>query len=257
MTRRIIRLLCLLLALPLAGHPQDLSEVPPAQDGGMREVLESIVIPPIPNAPFTATLVTEWARPTPDGGTITFVNQREVARDGDGRLYEERWGLVPKDSDFRSKMQWIQIADAQAHTLYNCNMLQHACLLLRYAPQRDLAAATAPLHQAGPMANGKGYVKYEDLGTKIVHGMNAAGTRETITLNPGAMGNDKPVVETRERWRSDVLAVNLISIVSGPLIGKQSFTITRLNPGPPDPALFQLPHGFAVQDQRPARPPSH
>jgi len=36
-------------------------------DGGVREVLESIVVPPIPHEPFTATLITEWVRYTPDG----------------------------------------------------------------------------------------------------------------------------------------------------------------------------------------------
>ena len=57
-----------------------------AQDGGVREVLESIVVPPIPDAPFSATLSTEWARPAPGGATITFVNQRHIARAADGRL---------------------------------------------------------------------------------------------------------------------------------------------------------------------------
>jgi hypothetical protein len=38
---------------PTPRHPQ------PAHDGGVREVLESIVIPPIPHAPFFATLATE------------------------------------------------------------------------------------------------------------------------------------------------------------------------------------------------------
>src|SRR5271165_4821312 len=68
----------------------------PSRDGGVREVLESIVIPPIPNAPFTATLDTEWVRYAGDGATITLVNERHIARDRMGRIYQERWYLVPK-----------------------------------------------------------------------------------------------------------------------------------------------------------------
>jgi len=40
---------------------------PPAADGGVREVLESIVVPPMSGAPFTATLDTEWVKYAADG----------------------------------------------------------------------------------------------------------------------------------------------------------------------------------------------
>src|SRR3974390_1516145 len=107
----------------------------PVQDGGVRQVLESIVIPPIPNAPFQATLDTEWVRSALDGGTITFVNERHIARDGGGRIYEERWTLVPKfhpNGDVPSKLTWIQIADPKSYTLYNCSADKHVCDLLTY-----------------------------------------------------------------------------------------------------------------------------
>src|SRR5271163_3563761 len=58
------------------------------QDGGTREVLESIVIPPKADAPFTLTLQTEAVRTLYDGGTITEVNQRKIARDSKGRIYQ-------------------------------------------------------------------------------------------------------------------------------------------------------------------------
>ena len=45
-----------LVCLAQAAQPQSPKQSPlasPSQDGGVREVLESIVIPPIPNAPFS------------------------------------------------------------------------------------------------------------------------------------------------------------------------------------------------------------
>src|ERR1700687_5728692 len=54
-------------------------------DGGVSQVLQSIYIPPMHDAPFTATVHTEWARPLAGGGSETAVNQRKVARDRDGR----------------------------------------------------------------------------------------------------------------------------------------------------------------------------
>jgi hypothetical protein len=67
------------------------------QDGGTSEVLESIVIPPKAQAPFSLLLQTEWVRTLSDGSTITLVNQRRIARDSGGRIYQERWFLVPKN----------------------------------------------------------------------------------------------------------------------------------------------------------------
>jgi hypothetical protein len=55
-----------------------------AEDGGTREVLESIVIPPKAKAPFSLVLQTQWVKMLYDGGTITSVNERRIARDGGG-----------------------------------------------------------------------------------------------------------------------------------------------------------------------------
>jgi hypothetical protein len=256
---RLTLLICLFGgAVPLPAQDQPSTPaVMPAQDGGIRQVLESIVIPPIAHAPFTATLVTEWSRPTPDGATVTFINERQVARDAQGRLYEERWALVPKNGEFKSKMQWIQIADARQQTLYNCSVAAHVCMLLRYNPARDLAAAATPALAGGPLSNGRGSVQVDNLGTQTISGMDTIGTRITTTFNPGAVGNDKPVVQVRETWRSEQLAVNLLSKISGPLIGTETFSITELNATPPDPALFAVPAGYTVRDERQTRPASN
>jgi hypothetical protein len=37
---------------------------------------------------------------------------------------------------------------------------------------------------------------------------------------------------------------------SSPFFGKQTFTITDLTAGEPDPDMFQIPAGYKVQDQR-------
>jgi hypothetical protein len=222
----------------------------------MRTVLESIVVPPIPNAPFTAALSTEWARPAGGDATITLVNQRQLARDANGRLYEQRWQLVPKGGSLRSRIEWIQIADPAQSTLYNCNMVTQVCDLRTWNAAPDLAAATPPPPMNGPLRGNRGSIQTENLGTRIVAGAETTGTRVTTTWNAGVMGNDASVTEVRETWRSAPLAVNLLSIRTGPLIGTQTFTVTELDPNPPDPALFEPPAGFTVRDQRQTRPAS-
>ena len=46
-----------------------------------QEVLQSIFVPFLSNAPFSLTLATEWSRPMNNGGTFATVNSRPIKRD--------------------------------------------------------------------------------------------------------------------------------------------------------------------------------
>jgi len=226
------------------------------RDGGVDETLQSIYIPPLVNAPFTALVHTEWTRPLPDGGSFTFVNLRQVARDGHGRIYEERWLLAPKGSEDESRMNVIQIADPNAHTLYNCFTLQtpHRCILQTFA-ETAVTAYKPTVFKSGPLPNNAGLLTHEDLGTRTIAGFETVGTRDTSNYNAGVMGSDAPFSALREFWQSPQLGVNLYSEVSGPRVGKQLFTLTDVTVAEPDPKLFELPEGYAVVDRRkPASP---
>lgn len=169
------------------------------QDGGVRETLESIVIPPKAGAPFSLLLQTEWVKTLYDGGTITLINQRRIAPDSKGRIYQERWLLAPKNGKVASQMSTIQISDPNAHTLYNCFMLEkpHQCVLIGYAP-----STTAVYKEASPppgdLPDGEGTALHEDLGTQFIEGLETKGTRDSIIYNPGVFGNDRKVSVERE-----------------------------------------------------------
>jgi len=242
----------LLASVPVMAQEQQHQRktAPASQDGGVREVLESIVIPPIPGAPFTATLDTEATKFTADGATMTFVNERHIARDGKGRLYEERWLLVPKNGNIKSMMNWIQIVDPKQRTLYNCSAQKHICDLVVYNPASDIAAASPPKGASRPLPDGEGNVVWEELGNRNIAGIDTVGSRETTIMNVGTWGNDQPLSSMREYWHSNQLGINLLSIRTSPMFGKQTFTITEITAAEPDPQLFQLPGGYTVNDQR-------
>ena len=221
------------------------------RDGGVNQVLQSIYIPVLLNAPFTAIVHTEWARPMPGGGNVILANRRRVARDSEGRIYEERWALVPKDSGTESYMNLIQIADPAAHTLYNCDMFEkpHRCFLQDY--EGTAAAVYVPATgTTGPLPNNAGSRTHEDLGVRYFEGLDCTGSRDVTTYVKGVFGNDRPVTATREFWHSDRIGINLISHLSGPDVGEQSFKVTDVNLAEPNPALFQLPKGSIVIDRR-------
>ena len=226
------------------------------EDGGMREVLESIAVPPMASSPFTATLETAWVRHVADGGTITLVNQRRIARDANGRIYEERWFLVPKNGRIESRMSHIQIADPNAHTLYTCRMdSRHICDLTTYTATTTMVfKMDGP--PAGPLADGTGYRTVENLGNQVIAGVDTVGTRETTTYNPGVFGNDQKVTATREYWYSSQLGISPLSKRSEPLAGTQTFTIADITLSEPEAQLFELPEGFKVVDRRATAPPT-
>jgi hypothetical protein len=237
---------------PLAQRPAPATAAIP--DGGVRETLESIFIPPKPNAPFSLTLDTEWTRAFGNGGTYTLVNERHIARDTAGRIYEERWYLVPKNGKRESTMNYIQIGDPTRHTLYNCQVELKRCYLLTYTGS-VAADYQPPVRASGPLPEGNGFHTHEDLGTNSLDGFDTSGYRETTTLNAGVFGNDQPMVTTREFWYAPQLGINLLSKVDSPQAGKQTFTVTEISSAEPDPQLFTIPAGFEVVDQRKTQPP--
>jgi hypothetical protein len=259
-TLRCILLLAVINTTLVAQDPaqnQQESGIPVVtmRDGGVSQTLQSIYIPPLLNAPFTAIVHTQWIRPLPDGGTYTMVNQRRVARDGRGRIYEERWLLVPKDGDLKSQMNVIQIADPGRRTLYNCFTLvqPHRCNLQAFR-ESSTAVYKPDVRPSGPMPGGKGYQTHEDLGSRTLVDVETTGTRDTVTINPGVYGNDRAYSNIREFWYAPSLGINLLSEVSNPTVGKQIFTLTDVSIGEPDPALFELPEGFTVVDGRKPAP---
>jgi hypothetical protein len=223
-----------------------------AEDGGETVMMESIVVSAKAQAPFTLTLETEWAKPLADSGTITSVNKRRIARDAGGRIYQERWFLVPKNGDIESKMTTIQIADPQARTLYNCFFVgqkKNVCELLDYSPSEP-AVNTSEKDVSGDLPNGKGSFAHRYLGKQMISGVETLGVKDSTIYNPGVFGNDRQVSVEREIWYSPQLDLDLLSIRSDPRTGKQTFTATAVILGDPDPALFELPAGFTVVDHR-------
>lgn len=245
-------------AISLKPQEQSTRQVVNTQDGGVSEGLQSIAVPPKVGAPFTLTLETEWVKTLPDGGTVTWVNKRRIARDSAGRIYQERWALVPKNDDRVKPV--IQIEDPNEHTLYNCFLVTrtNTCELLTYTA--STSSIYKPLSPAtGPLPGDQGTAVHEDLGTRFIADVETEGTHDKLIYNPGVFGNDRKVTIEKEFWYSPQLGISLLSVRTDPRIGRQTFTVTSLVLSDPDPTLFELPADFKVVDHRqtaPAQPSS-
>jgi len=81
-------------------------------------------------------------------------------------------------------------------------------------------------------------------------GINVVGTRETITLNAGVVGNSQALTIPREFWYSPDLEVNLAITRKDPREGTQVVRVHEVSRSEPDPNLFKVPEGYAVHDVR-------
>jgi hypothetical protein len=259
MKRLPFLLLAGFLVLPNFPSVAQSPEVPQRlPDGGTRDVLISILIPSLPNEPFAATVHTEWIRPLADGSTITLKNHRAIARDSEGRIFQERRALVADDSQ-QSPITQIEISDPVSHELYICVPQSLVCQVEVFSPPED-----AHLPPGVVPTNAAGSPKVEDLGTQYIGGLEAVGARKTEFFQVGKMGNDRPLAAKWEFWYSPMLGINLISKREDPRFGTQNFEVTDIVLGEPDPNLFELPSGSKIIDLRkppvissPGAPPSN
>jgi hypothetical protein len=246
---RKTRLLALTAACFFAGSTLSTAQMRQAPqrppDGGTREVLISILIPSLPNAPFRATVVTESIRQLADGTGITMGNRRAIARDGAGRIFQERRLLVPEDGKHESIVTQIEISDPIGHTLYICMPRERVCQVELFSAPEFVPPPTVATARARP-----GSANLEDLGRQPIKGLETVGTRQTGVIETGAMGNNSPIEFTREYWYSPQLGVNLVSKLQDPRVGKQNFEVAEIVLGEPDAKLFQPPRGSTVIDLR-------
>lgn len=224
---------------------QDSEELMRGPDGGTHYFVEGISVRPLPGRPFSGKSTTEWTRTLEDGSVLTTHLFAMVARDSQGRIFREARSFVPADSDQEPKLQDIRIFDPITHTRTICVVAAHSCNVTNY-----FASISFTLRPVGPFDDGKRTLARESLGNDVMDGINVVGTRETVTINAGVVGNSQALSIAREFWYSPDLQVNLAITRKDPQEGTQVVRVHEVSRSEPDPSLFKVPEGYAVHDLR-------
>lgn len=232
-----------LLACPLIA--QDDVEVFRAPDRGTEIRVHGIQILPVAGKPFSGRDHIEWTRTLEDGTVVTTELFAFLARDSQGRIYREHVSFVPVGSNHPMKRREIDLLDPVAHTRTVCIMAKRHCAISNY-----LAATKFVPPPVGPQDNGTRYLSRETLGTDTIDGLSVLGSRESLTINAGAVGNSQPLVTTKEYWYSPDLEINLLTTRKDPREGLQTIHVIDLARTEPAPPLFQIPANFVVEDDR-------
>jgi hypothetical protein len=118
-------------------------------------------------------------------------------------------------------------------------------------PPMAVAGAYPALPGMPAVAFGAGHhpdyeTRTEELGSRDFEGVMADGKRTVTTIPAGAIGNERPIDISYERWYSKELELVVYSKHSDPRFGDQTYRLTNLVRSEPDPSLFTLPHGYKL-----------
>ena len=104
----------------------------------------------------------------------------------------------------------------------------------------------AMAYSFGSGSNSKWEKRTEELGTQNIEGVDAEGTRTITTIPAGAIGNERPIEITYEKWYSRDLQLVVMSKHNDPRFGEQTYRLTNIVRSEPDPSLFALPNGYKL-----------
>jgi hypothetical protein len=92
--------------------------------------------------------------------------------------------------------------------------------------------------------------KSESLGKRMIEGVNSDGTKSVVTIEAGAVGNDRAIQSTTERWFSPELQTIMLTKHSDPRTGEETFKLMNVSRSEPPAYLFQVPVGYQVVEQK-------
>lgn len=227
---------------PCSSAAQESSEPVHGPDGETTYRVHGIQVLPATERPFSARDHIVWTRSALDGTRITTELYALVARDAQGRIYRERRTFIPVNSNQSSRQLEILLLDPVSHTRTSCNPVTRSCTVNSYR-----ASASFVLNPDGAQDDGTSFLTRESLGQKQIDGQDVAGTRETLQIASGVLGNSQPLTSTRDFWYSTALQVNIAVTRNDPRFGTQTLELVDLSIAEPDPKIFQVPTGFSVQ----------
>jgi hypothetical protein len=148
------------------------------------------------------------------------------------------------------------ICDPVAQTL---TQIDTATLTARIIHSRPSAPRSGALQQGTPrsfcssrLSSARNAARFqaEDLGDQIIEGLEAHGERVTLPMLGAATPEESPNgASTSERWCADSLSALVLTISGNTKTGvKTTIAMRNIDRAEPDPALFQIPPGYAITE---------
>jgi hypothetical protein len=223
----------------------------------------------VKGAPFSADIVTESTQALPDGNHIKQSSTVHYYRDSEGRTRREQAlqnlnGLAPNST----LPQVAFISDPVTSTSYALDLGKRTVNKTSWRPgagrmmQSGAEGGPRPMMQPGadgaprPMMRGRGSqnFKTESLGRQNIEGVPADGTRTTLTIAAGQIGNEQPIQIVTETWYSPELQATVLRKRSDPRSGDSVTRYMNISRTEPSRVLFEPPADFKLVESRRSQP---
>jgi hypothetical protein len=216
-------------------------------------------------APYSAEATTEFQQTLADGNRIVRKSIVRIYRDSEGRVRREN---VTADG---AEIESVTIVDPITETSVILEPPSRMAIvdnrvrvvlrdsgpapaleaerkkavegeMRRKIESKDVPTLSVPRARASMASE---LVARQDLGERIIGGVNARGTRTTTTIPAGAIGNDHPIRIVSEEWFSPDLQVLVLTKHSDPRSGETTYTLSNIVRAEPDRSLFEIPPDYS------------
>jgi hypothetical protein len=222
----------------------------------------------VKNAPYSADIVTESTQTLADGNHIRQSTTAKFYRDSEGRTRSEQSVNLNGLAANANLPQLVFINDPVAGVNYALNTKDHTAFKATWTPHshrppggspsdQAQAQAGSPRHGPGPGPNGPGSrphglnsqnIKTESLGRQNIEGVQADGTRTTLSIPAGQMGNELPIQIVTESWYSAELQTEVLYRHSDPRSGEAVRKLANVSRSEPSRTLFDAPQDYKVTE---------
>ncbi len=210
----------------------------------------------VKGVPFSAEIVSETVQQLPDGNRIERKFSGTLARDTEGRMRREIvLGRIGPLAAAGQPPHLVFITDPVSGKAYSLDLDRHVARELPYFRNRTPFTGRSGTLRSGRDGDagegaGNATVQTESLGQKVIEGVLAEGVRLTRTIPAGAVGNEKPLVITTERWYSPEIRSVVLQIRSDPRFGTTTYRLTNISRTEPPASLFAVPEDFRIESGR-------
>lgn len=234
----------------------------------------------VKGAPYSAQAVSESTQTLSDGNRIVNKTTAAVYRDSEGRTRREQTlRAIGPFANGGDVPQTIFIDDPVAGTTYMLNPRSHDAQKMppmRFKFEFKTPPAgeggNAPAEMPPPSARERMSIeraevrggpggpearfvwgwdnheaRSEPLGKQNIEGVEAEGTRSTVTIPAGEIGNERPIEIVNERWYSAELQTVVMSRHSDPRFGENTYRLTNIDRSEPAKSLFEVPADFKIR----------
>lgn len=200
----------------------------------------------VAGSPYSAQIVSTSTQTLADGSHITRTLNATVARDSQGRTYRQQvmQNLGPVSTGSHTFVFLRDPVAGQSHVL----SVEEKTDMASSMPQRRRGPQSItpppPSSASAPQIHARKGETVESLGSQMMEGVMADGTRITRTIPAGTIGNEHDLKIVSEIWYSKDLQMVVMSKHTDPRMGESTFKMTNITRTEPDATLFQVPAGF-------------